>query len=74
MGDLIAFKPAKPAKRSRTALEGPATVIIFTGVRREFAENLERTAAKARKARPLRKNLGGYAKKCKGSSGAGQNR
>lgn len=72
MGDLIVFKPAKRALCSTPCAGGPATVVIFTGVRRELADSSECRPAKARKTRRLRDGSERYSKKCKGKTGSGQ--
>jgi hypothetical protein len=72
MGDLIAFKPKRRAMRAKAASDGPAAVVIFTGVRRERAENVEYRAAKPRKTQRVRKVSEGYPRKCKGQTGAGK--
>ena len=72
MGDLIAFKPKRRAIRPRAASDEQGTVVIFTGVRRECAENLEIAPVKARKTRRIRKVSESYPGKCKGKAGAGK--
>ncbi len=72
MGDLITFKPAKRALCPMPSAGGPATVVIFTGVRRELADVGECRSGKARKARRLRDGSERYSKKCKGKTGSGQ--
>jgi hypothetical protein len=72
MGDLIAFKPKKLAIRPRAASDEQGTVVIFTGVRRERAENLEIAPVKARKTRRIRKVSESYPGKCKGKAGVGK--
>jgi hypothetical protein len=72
MGDLIAFKPKRRAMRAMAAFDGSATVVIFTGVRQERADNLEYQAAKARKTQRVRKVSENYPRKGKRNTGAGK--